>query len=410
MNKPVSRGRKRKKRVNIAPPLDEPSTSSSLLEGEDLPLPSTAQEEVTTPELQGRKRKKRVNIAPPLDEPSTSSSLLEGEDLPLPGTAQEEVTTPDLQFNYFFQLITIQGGRKRKKRVNVTPPLDEPSTSSSLLEGEDLPLPSTAQEEVTTPELQEEFLLRENKRSRIDDETEESTTENTVDSEPVTVDSQTAESRTDSEPITVESPTVSRSQEDVMIVGDVQVARPEVIDLERLPTIRQGGSIVVDLTNDSSFYDSNVVDLTRENSADSSIDSSPVIVCVNRIYRGDPIRQLPSCRFAQPSVLGRGLFDTEDEVQEVVDNNVTNEENTSVVEASTSSSDNPAPKSPLKKITCPICMDDEQTIKRRKRKLMSTTCGHVFCDQCIRSAVQMQSKCPTCRKKLSLKQLHPIFL
>lgn len=63
-------------------------------------------------------------------------------------------------------------------------------------------------------------------------------------------------------------------------------------------------------------------------------------------------------------MLGRGLFDTEDEVQEVVDNNVTNEENTSVVEASTSSSDNPAPKSPLKKITCPICMDDEQTVSK----------------------------------------------
>ena len=41
---------------------------------------------------------------------------------------------------------------------------------------------------------------------------------------------------------------------------------------------------------------------------------------------------------------------------------------------------------------------------------MSTTCGHVFCDKCIRSAVQLQRRCPTCRKKLSLKQLHAIFL
>lgn len=36
------------------------------------------------------------------------------------------------------------------------------------------------------------------------------------------------------------SPT--RSQEDVIILGDVQVARPEVIDLEHLPTIRQGNN------------------------------------------------------------------------------------------------------------------------------------------------------------------------
>ena len=66
----------------------------------------------------------------------------------------------------------------------------------------------------------------ENKRRRICDDAEESS----------------ADIGTDSQPITVESPgpTATHSQEDVMIVGDVQVARPEVIDLERLPTIRQG--------------------------------------------------------------------------------------------------------------------------------------------------------------------------
>ncbi|XP_078358876.1 uncharacterized protein LOC144643486 isoform X2 [Oculina patagonica] len=316
-------------------------------------------------------------------------------------------------------------GRKRKRRVNVTRPLDEPSTLLSHPEDEELPLPSNTQEEATTP--QEECLSQESKRSRIDGETEESVAENTVDSDTVTAESHTAESRTDSEPIpieshtaenrldsevpiTIESPTISRSQEDVMIVGDVQVGRPEVIDLERLPTIRQGGSVVVDLTNDSSFHDSNVVDLTRENPADSSIDSSPVIVCVNRIYRGDPIRQLPSCRFARPGMPSRQLSDSDVEIQEVVNSDTTSEQSASVVKASTSSSDDSVSTTPHKKISCPICWDDEQTIKRRKRKLTSTTCGHVFCDQCIRSAVQMQSKCPTCRKKLTLRQLHPIFL
>lgn len=301
-------------------------------------------------------------------------------------------------------------GSKRKKEANATPPLNEPSASSSLLEGEELlPLPSSAQEEVTSP--QEECLSPEIKRSRIDDKTlEEAIAGNTVDSGSATVETRTTESRIDNEPITIESPTISRSQEDVMIVGDVQVARPEVIDLEKLPTIRQGGSVVVDLTNDSGFHDSNVVDLTSESPADSSIDSSPVIVCVNRIYRGDPISQFPSCRFAQPSMLNRPLFNADDEIQEVVDSDTTSEQNSGVVIASTSSIDDPAATTTEKKICCPICWDDDKTIKRRKRKLMSTTCGHVFCDQCIRNAVQMQNKCPTCRKKLSLRQLHPIFL
>lgn len=69
---------------------------------------------------------------------------------------------------------------------------------------------------------------------------ESHTAESRTDSEPIPIEQRTAENEVDSEPITVESPTISRSQEDVMIVGDVQVARPEVIDLERLPTIRQG--------------------------------------------------------------------------------------------------------------------------------------------------------------------------
>lgn len=69
---------------------------------------------------------------------------------------------------------------------------------------------------------------------------EETVAGNTVNSGPAAIETHTTESRTDNEPITIESPTISRSQEDVTIVGDVQVARPEVIDLEKLPTIRQG--------------------------------------------------------------------------------------------------------------------------------------------------------------------------
>ena len=36
--------------------------------------------------------------------------------------------------------------------------------------------------------------------------------------------------------------------------------------------------MVVDLTSDANLHDSNVVDLTRDNSSDSSFDTNPVIV------------------------------------------------------------------------------------------------------------------------------------
>lgn len=79
------------------------------------------------------------------------------------------------------------------------------------------------------------------KRRRICSGVEESMEDIRTDSEAVMKESST-NLRTDGEAHTSESlgPAPTRAQEDVMIVGDVQVARPEVIDLERLPTIRQG--------------------------------------------------------------------------------------------------------------------------------------------------------------------------
>ena len=42
---------------------------------------------------------------------------------------------------------------------------------------------------------------------------------------------------------------------------------------------------MVDLTNDASFHDSNVVDLTRETPSDSSVDSNPVIVVLYDFFK-----------------------------------------------------------------------------------------------------------------------------
>uniref|UniRef100_A0A914UMI2 RING-type E3 ubiquitin transferase n=1 Tax=Plectus sambesii TaxID=2011161 RepID=A0A914UMI2_9BILA len=64
-------------------------------------------------------------------------------------------------------------------------------------------------------------------------------------------------------------------------------------------------------------------------------------------------------------------------------------------------------------ITCPICFDDSATVTKEGRQMMSTTCGHVFCNSCIKGlfvAGGKTAECPKCRKKISLKQIHPIFL
>ncbi|KAG9447284.1 hypothetical protein H6P81_013412 [Aristolochia fimbriata] len=55
------------------------------------------------------------------------------------------------------------------------------------------------------------------------------------------------------------------------------------------------------------------------------------------------------------------------------------------------------------KFRCSICMD---TMKEET----STMCGHVFCKPCITSAIRVQKKCPTCREKLTLNNIHRIYL
>ncbi|CAN7107632.1 unnamed protein product [Brassica rapa subsp. narinosa] len=55
------------------------------------------------------------------------------------------------------------------------------------------------------------------------------------------------------------------------------------------------------------------------------------------------------------------------------------------------------------KFNCPICMCPFT-------EEVSTKCGHIFCKKCIKLAVSVQAKCPTCRKRVIAKDLIRVFL
>ncbi|KAK8640151.1 hypothetical protein V6N13_007911 [Hibiscus sabdariffa] len=61
----------------------------------------------------------------------------------------------------------------------------------------------------------------------------------------------------------------------------------------------------------------------------------------------------------------------------------------------------PKPKEPT--FNCPICMGS-------LNEEMSTRCGHIFCKACIKAAIAAQGKCPTCRKRVTVKELIRVFL
>ncbi|KRK03975.1 E3 ubiquitin-protein ligase complex slx8-rfp subunit slx8 isoform X2 [Drosophila yakuba] len=53
---------------------------------------------------------------------------------------------------------------------------------------------------------------------------------------------------------------------------------------------------------------------------------------------------------------------------------------------------------------CPVCMDSVT-----KREPVSTKCGHVFCRECIQTAISATHKCPMCNKKLTARQFFRIY-
>lgn len=61
-------------------------------------------------------------------------------------------------------------------------------------------------------------------------------------------------------------------------------------------------------------------------------------------------------------------------------------------------------------ISCPVCLDVYTEIVESGRLVVATRCGHVFCSQCLRDALTSSHTCPTCRKRLTCRQYHPLYI
>ena len=67
-------------------------------------------------------------------------------------------------------------------------------------------------------------------------------------------------------------------------------------------------------------------------------------------------------------------------------------------------------RSHKKLCSLPICMETASTFEQRGCQVVSTNCGHIFCSACLRRTVTELHRCPTCRKRLTLKQYHTLYL
>ncbi|XP_023023223.2 uncharacterized protein [Leptinotarsa decemlineata] len=64
-------------------------------------------------------------------------------------------------------------------------------------------------------------------------------------------------------------------------------------------------------------------------------------------------------------------------------------------------------KSPQKeKPTCPICLE----VLGGDVVAAATLCGHIFCHECLKKVAKTSKTCPTCRKRINCKQIHPLYI
>ena len=50
--------------------------------------------------------------------------------------------------------------------------------------------------------------------------------------------------------------------------------------------------------------------------------------------------------------------------------------------------------------TCSICMDERNLIQSQGKQIVSTQCGHIFCDFCLKMSLGIESVCPACRTSI----------
>ena len=54
-------------------------------------------------------------------------------------------------------------------------------------------------------------------------------------------------------------------------------------------------------------------------------------------------------------------------------------------------------------LICPICQEEVKQVQ-------ATKCGHIFHKACIQQAIRVQHRCPICKKKLTQRDHHPLYL
>lgn len=136
-----------------------------------------------------------------------------------------------------------------------------------------------------------------------------------------------------------------------------------------------------------------VVDLTKSSPADDQEDVVLVSVSHSASQPATSLllascRRLSSAAAAAIPSLGAGPFASK--------------------QARTKHKDSPSPTAilqvpPRTGPQCGICMDS-------LKDPACGSCGHIYCETCLKDSLKVQKKCPSCRKTMQLRQVRRVYL
>lgn len=178
-------------------------------------------------------------------------------------------------------------------------------------------------------------------------------------------------------------------------------------DLALIASILNNVDQVVDLT---STADEDICDLTNVTASPTVLSDEPSVLILDTPTEGRVLRKRRrsgshiSSRPQGVAVDG----DTDEELPKVLPSI----SSASVALKHDSVAESSEPSTSGLAISCPICFDSISQICARQSHLMATTCGHIFCKECIDDLFKTSARCqcPSCRKLINKKCTHRLFI
>ncbi|GIY34636.1 hypothetical protein CDAR_384741 [Caerostris darwini] len=154
------------------------------------------------------------------------------------------------------------------------------------------------------------------------------------------------------------------------------------------------------------FVNEIIIDSSAENASTEEQSNTTT----NEEY--DPVIMGAYARGTYPIVDGNNIQNISEPCEKLMPSSRQNSLNVSCSYLSEASRNEPSTSKEDKtsSIACGICFDTCDEILSSSKTLMSTVCGHIFCDSCLKICFRTKKACPRCRRKLTVKQVHPIFL